>query len=190
MRKPCAVSIWQNCHSAFLCVRFSRTLLTRPVRLPMNAPMTPVFFYHLERQPLEAVLPRLLAMSLERGWRVVVQAGSEERSEAIAAHLWSHDEEGFLPHGTKADGFPDLQPIWITAENDNPNNANVRFFVDGAAVEGIEGLTRAVIMFDGNDSAAVEEARAGWKRLRAAGHEVSYFQQDEQGRWQNRASGK
>jgi DNA polymerase-3 subunit chi len=163
--------------------------LTDAGGLPMNALMTPVFFYHLERQPLQAVLPKLLATSLERGWRVVVQAGSEERSEALASHLWSYDEESFLPHGTKADGFPDLQPIWITAESDNPNDANVRFFVDGAAVDGIEGLTRAVILFDGNDPEAVEQARTGWKRLRAAGHEVTYFQQDERGQWQNRASG-
>ena len=131
--------------------------------------MTPVFFYHLERQPLETVLPKLLAISLERGWRVVVQAASEERGEAIAAQLWSYDEESFLPHGTKADGFPDLQPIWITAGTDNPNNANVRFFVDGAEVDEIEGLTRAVILFDGNDPDAVEQARAGWKRLQRRG---------------------
>ena len=149
--------------------------------------MIPVFFYHLERQPLDHVLPKLLGMSLERGWRVVVQAGSEERGEAIAAQLWSHDEESFLPHGTKADGSPDLQPIWITAVDENPNNANVRFYVDGAEVGDIGGLTRAVILFDGNDPEAVEAARAGWKRFKAEGHEVSYWQQDEQGRWQNRA---
>lgn len=150
--------------------------------------MTPVFFYHLERQPLETVLPKLLATSLERGWRVVVQAGSEERAEAIAAQLWSHDEESFLPHGTKTDGFPDLQPIWITAGDDNPNNANVRFFVDGAEPGVIDGLTRAVILFDGRDAEAVERARETWKRVRAGGHEVTYWQQDEQGRWQNRAA--
>lgn len=150
--------------------------------------MTPVFFYHLERQPLDAVLPKLLAMSLERGWRVVVQAGSDERAEALAAQLWSFDDESFLPHGTKADGFPDLQPIWLTAADENPNNANIRMFVDGAEPGDIGGLTRAVILFDGNDPLAVEAAREGWKRLKAAGHEVSYFQQDEQGRWQNRAA--
>ncbi len=150
--------------------------------------MTPVFFYHLERQPLDSVLPKLLATSLERGWRVVVQAGSEERAEAIAAHLWSYDEDSFLPHGNKVDGFPDLQPIWITAEDENPNNANIRFFVDGAEVGEIGGLTRAIIMFDGNDPQAVDAAREGWKRFRSAGHEVSYWQQDEQGRWQNRAA--
>ncbi|PZF78196.1 DNA polymerase III subunit chi [Aestuariivirga litoralis] len=152
--------------------------------------MTPVFFYHLERQPLDAVLPRLLVTSLERGWRVVVQAASDERAEALAAQLWGFDDESFIPHGTKADGFPDLQPVWLTSEDENPNNANVRFYVDGTSVGEIGGLTRAVIMFDGNDEQAVEAARAGWKRFKAAGHEVSYWQQDEQGRWQNRAAAK
>ena len=147
-----------------------------------------MFFYHLERQPLESVLPKLMSMSLERGWRVVVQAGSEERAEALASLLWSFDEESFLPHGTKADGQPDLQPIWLTAIDENPNTANIRFYVDGAPVGEIEGLTRAVIMFDGNDADALDRARADWKRFRSAGHEVSYWQQDEQGRWQNRAA--
>ena len=153
-------------------------------------PMTLVFFYHLERQPLDAVLPKLLATSLERGWRVVVQAASEERAEALASQLWGFEDESFLPHGTKTDGFADLQPIWLTALDENPNNANIRFYVDGAEVGDIGGLTRAVIMFDGNDARAVEAARAGWKRFKAAGHEVSYWQQDEQGRWQNRAAAK
>jgi DNA polymerase III subunit chi len=150
--------------------------------------MTPVFFYHLERQPLESVLPRMLQTSLERGWRVSVRAGSEERAEALAAHLWSFDEESFLPHGTKADGYPDLQPVWLSAADENPNGATVRFYVDGAVVGEIDGLIRAVIIFDGNDADALDLARSGWKRFRAAGHEVSYWQQDEQGRWQNRAS--
>lgn len=150
--------------------------------------MTPVFFYHLERQPLETVLPRLLATSLDRGWRVVVRAGSEERAEALAALLWTFEDESFLPHGTKADGYEELHPIWLTAGDENPNAANVRFYVDNAEVGPIDGLTRAVIMFDGNDPDAVEAARAGWRRFKGEGREVSYWQQDEQGRWQNRAA--
>ena len=89
--------------------------------------MTPVFFYHLERQPLDAVLPRLLALSIDRGWRVVVQVGTEERAEALASLLWTFSDESFLPHGTKADGYADLQPVWLTAVDENPNAATVRF---------------------------------------------------------------
>jgi len=150
--------------------------------------MTDVRFYHLERQSLDDVLPRMLQTSLERGWRCVVQAGSDERVEQLAAYLWAFDEESFLPHGSKADGSPGLQPIWLTADSGNPNGATVRFLVDGARAESLSGLERAVFIFDGNDEAMVQQARGDWKRFKAESHAISYWQQDEQGRWQNRAA--
>jgi DNA polymerase-3 subunit chi len=51
--------------------------------------MTEVLFYHLQDMLLENVLPPLLEKSLERGWRVVVQSTSEERADALDAHLWT-----------------------------------------------------------------------------------------------------
>jgi len=44
-----------------------------------------------------------------------------------------------------------------------------------------------VLLFDGADAEAVERARRIWKDARGQGHEVSYWQQDERGRWQNKA---
>ena len=62
--------------------------------------MTEVLFYHLQQQPIERVLSQLLQRSYERGWRVVVQAASEERIDALDAHLWTYRDDTFLPHGT------------------------------------------------------------------------------------------
>ncbi len=149
--------------------------------------MAEVFFYHLERQPLEHILPRLLTSSLERSWRVVVQTDSDDRAEALSAMLWTWRDDAFLPHGTKADGNAHLQPVWLTAGDDNPNSATVRFFVDGATVGALDGLTRAVVIFDAGDEAAMARAREDWKRFKAAGHAVSYWQQDESGRWLDKA---
>jgi DNA polymerase III subunit chi len=149
--------------------------------------MTDIFFYHLERQPLERVLPQLLERTLERGWRAVIETDSDDRVEALSAMLWSHSEEGFLPHGTARDGQAEDQPVWITASSDNPNKSTVRFFVGGVEPSGYDGLERAVLVFDGADPDAVERARRIWKDARGLGHEVSYWQQDEGGRWQNKA---
>jgi len=149
--------------------------------------MTEIYFYHLQRQPLEQLLPKLLTMGLARGWRAVVQVGNEERVEALSTVLWTFDEESFLPHGSRLDGMADLQPIWLTAQDDNPNGANVRFYVDGAPVGDVAGLIRAVIVFDGADEAALAQARDDWKRFKREGYVISYWQQDEQGRWVNRA---
>lgn len=149
--------------------------------------MTEVLFYHLERQPLERVLPTLLERTLERGWRAVVQCGSEERLEAIDGSLWTYRDDSFLPHGTARDGPPARQPIFLTSGEDNPNGAQVRFLIEGATLGELAGYDRVVHLFDGHDQAAVELARAEWKRARAAGCEVTYWQQADNGRWEKRA---
>jgi hypothetical protein len=89
--------------------------------------MTEVLFYHLQNMPLESVLPPLLEKSLERGWRVVVQATSQERADALDAHLWTYRDDSFLPHTTWRSGDAQHQPIVLVVEEGNPNRANVRF---------------------------------------------------------------
>lgn len=150
--------------------------------------MTEILFYHLKGQTPEQVLPALLQKSLERGWRVVVQASSEERVEALAAHLWTWREDTFLPHGTWRDAEVAEQPIVLTVNEENPNRATVRFLVDGANMSGdATGYARIVLLFDGNDPDAVEKARARWSEAKSAGAEVTYWQADEKGRWRRQA---
>src|SRR5579871_974577 len=144
--------------------------------------MTEVLFYHLSRQPLERVLPDLLERCLERGWRTVVQLGSEERRDALDAHLWTYRDEAFLPHGTVKDGSAEAQPVWLTVGDDNPNGATVRFLADGVELPDIRPYARVVLLFDGNDGEAVQRARAAWTTVKAGGHEATYWQQSEQGR--------
>jgi DNA polymerase III subunit chi len=142
-----------------------------------------VLFYHLERQPLESALPGLLQRSLERGWRVVVKVGSQERLDALNAHLWTFDDASFLPHGSAADGRAEEQPVWLTTGDDNPNDATVRFLVDGAETPNLGDCERIVFMFDAADQAAILKAREAWKEATAAGHTATYWKQDDNGRW-------
>ena len=150
--------------------------------------MTEIFFYHLQGEPLERALPSLLEKSLERGWRVVVQASSEERIDVLDAHLWTYRDDAFLPHGTHREGEAVEQPIVLTTGDDNPNGAAVRFLVDGAAIPPEpRAYTRIVLMFDGDDPDAVAVARERWAQVKANGFEATYWQQDENRRWQRKA---
>jgi DNA polymerase-3 subunit chi len=148
--------------------------------------MTEVLFYHLQRQPLDRVLPELLEKCLQRQWRTVVQVGSEERCEALDAHLWTFGDETFLPHGTAKDGHPAIQPIYLTTGDENPNGATVRFLADGAEMSDFAGYQRVVVLFDGNDPDQLDRARARWSGARQAGHDATYWQQSEAGRWEKK----
>jgi DNA polymerase III subunit chi len=149
--------------------------------------MTEIFFYHLQRQTLERVLPTLIEKSLERGWRVVVQAASDERVEALDAHLWTFRDDSFLPHGTWREVEAPEQPVLLTVNDDNPNSAAVRFLVDGAPVPAdADAYARIVLIIDGEDPDAVAVARERWSEGRARGFDVTYWQADEQGRWQRK----
>lgn len=148
---------------------------------------TEVFFYHLERQTLADALPKLLERSLERGWRAAVQAASDERVEALNSMLWTYREDSFLPHGTMRDGRASEHPIYLTAGDDNPNGAQIRFLVDGATLADNSQYVRVAYVFDGRDEAAVRAARAAWQEAKTRGDTVSYWQQDETGRWEKKA---
>ena len=152
--------------------------------------MTEVRFYHLQRNTLEQTLPKLLEKTLERGWRAVVMAGSPDRVEVLNGILWTNTREGFLPHGSKKDGYPDRQPIWLTEVDENPNAANVLFLVDGANSDKIADFDLCCEMFDGRDDIAVAGARDHWKLRKEAGFDLTYWQQTDRGAWEKKAESR
>ncbi|SRR5690606_13035015 len=145
--------------------------------------MAEVRFYHLTTIGLDRALPQLLEKTLERGKRAVVMARSEERVESLCSLLWTYDDRSFLPHGSARDGFAYAQPIWLTDQDENPNGAQYLFLVDGATSARVDSFELCAILFDGSDPEAVQAAREQWRRLRAAEHVLSYWQQDIRGRW-------
>lgn len=148
--------------------------------------MTDVGFYHLTRSPLERALPKLLEKVLESGARAVVMAGSEERVRALNTLLWTYDPASFLPHGTIEDGDSADQPIWLTVEDENPNEAGILVLADGATSDNVGAFARCLEMFDGNDEVAVAAARARWREYKDAGHTLTYWQQNDRGGWEKR----
>jgi len=149
--------------------------------------MTEILFYHLTESTLEDALPGLLERSIGRGWRAVVQTGSEDRRDALDQHLWTFRDDSFLAHASDREAFPQEQPILLTTGDGNQNDAQIRFLVDGAEPPDLAGYERAVFLFDGHDMTQVEAARQHWKTMKSAGHAVTYWQQTADNRWERKA---
>lgn len=153
----------------------------------MNAQTFEVWFYHLERSNLDQVLADLLEKTLMRDWRALVRVRDGQLLTALDEHLWTGRPDSFLPHGLADSENADRQPVLLTSDTDNLNGAQALFIVDGADLGDVSGLTRCLVVFDGRDDAALARAREQWKLVKAAGHEASYWRQNEGGAWSKAA---
>jgi DNA polymerase-3 subunit chi len=141
--------------------------------------VTEIGFYHLTRTAAEAALPQLLGRTLAAGERAVVLCRTEARLAALDEALWAWTQPDWLPHGTARDGDADLQPIWLTLQDEAPNGARYLFLVEGAESARLAEFARVFDLFDGNDPDAVAAARLRWAAAKAAGHTLAYWQQGE-----------
>ena len=147
-------------------------------------------FYHLTRTGADRALPLLLGRTLAAGERAVVMCADAARVAAMDDALWLSAEPDWLPHGTARStglaGEPALQPIWLTERDEAPNGARYLFLLDGARSARLSEFERVFDLFDGAEAGAVEAARLRVVEAKAAGHEVTYWEQGERG-WERRA---
>lgn len=147
-----------------------------------------VDFYHMQRSTVEQVLPQLAERVYAGNMRLLIRTAMPERSEHLNNLLWTYHPNAWLPHGTEKDGNESEQPIYITANDDNLNNASVLMLVDGGTLDDIKNFDRCLTLFDGKDEAAVQKARELWKEVVAAGFDAYYWQQNAAGKWEQKAA--
>lgn len=145
--------------------------------------MADIGFYHLLRTGPDQALPTLLGRTIKAGQRAAVRCGSPERVAALDTALWLTPDPDWLPHGTTD---ADLQPIWLTTEDEAPNGARFLFLIDSTTTDRLSDYDRVFDLFDGNDESAVAAARLRWKAAKSAGHALTYWQQTGRG-WEKKA---
>ncbi|MBF9021395.1 DNA polymerase III subunit chi [Rhodobacterales bacterium HKCCA1058] len=142
--------------------------------------MSELWFYHLTRSRLEQVLPMLIERALAQGWRVALRAPDAQSVARMDDLLWAaHPPERFLPHGVEGGVDAELQPILIGTGDLRANRPDYLVAIGGATItpEDCAGLTRAVLVFDGQDEASVTHARNHWRSFAEAGLRLQYWSQ-------------
>ncbi len=148
--------------------------------------MPEYWFYHLEASTLEGVLPGLLEKTLAKGWRALVKL-PEEKLAQLDDFLWTFRDDAFLPHGREDEPQAELQPILLSSSTESAKGFDAVFLLDGASIEDMEGVSRAMIMINGRAAGDVQRERGRWKALKETGASLAYYQQNTRGRWEKKA---
>ncbi len=150
--------------------------------------MGTVMFYQLLRSAPEDTLAINAPRALVQGWRVMIRGTDMGALQRLDEKLWLvGGDESFLPHGMAGGAHDADQPV-LLGQGDPVNGAKVLALVDGAEVRDAEiaGMERVWVLFDGNDDARLQAARAQWKTVTGAGHAAQYWS-EESGKWKKKA---
>ncbi len=156
--------------------------------------------YQSTSKPSEVILALLLERTLERDKKkALVRCGSKEQALTLSEKLWQ--AESFLPHGVAEEDSHELQPIWLSYENqeDKDIKADILFLCDSLVPDIGDSkkedcrFADIILLFDKSDIKAVEVMREFWKYLQEADlpHvEEVIFWQEEKGKWKEAARQK
>lgn len=144
--------------------------------------MTTIQFYHLLSTTRERAVPKLMEKALQSGARVVMLAAAPSL-KTMSDALWTNDPASFIPHGMAKEPHADAQPIVLTTEQENPNNADILCVLDGVSPVSLSTYKKVLDVFDGSDEAQVAAARERWSAYKSQGHALQYVKQQHGGGW-------
>lgn len=150
--------------------------------------MADIRFYHVTTQALHQAIPAILSKAYAQGKKMVLRVGDEDTLARYDDLLWSQKPESFLPHGTGKDPRKEQQPIYLTLDEENPAKADMLALYNIDTVPAnISDFSLVCDFISGQNPESVEAGRARWKAYKAAGHNVTYWQQTDSGGWEQKA---
>ena len=147
--------------------------------------MSEIFFYKLKNSSSEIFLTSLIERSLENNWNSVVLLDNIERMEEINDFLWSYKDTSFLPHGSQNDKNSELHRVYLTCEEENPNDSDVIFSIDGLLIKNINSWQRCIYIFNEQNLKVVDQLNFYKKSIDQSQHFIKSFEQNTNGKWIN-----
>jgi DNA polymerase-3 subunit chi len=149
--------------------------------------MPQVSFYHLSKTGLEEALPKLVEKILETDGRAIVLCNDEGKVKVVDGLLWSVGGKRFIPHAKANDNDIEHNPVYITAVEENPIEANFLVDISFSENQYYTKFPRSLVVFNGASEAELGYARSMWKKLKAdSQNELKYYLQNDKGNWEQK----
>ncbi|MEO5339113.1 MAG: DNA polymerase III subunit chi [Magnetococcus sp. MYC-9] len=147
-----------------------------------------VRFYQLARLPLEKALVGIADKAWQRGLRLCLLAGDAQQAQRLDDLLWIYANQQFLPHGLWNGPDPELQPLLISLEPDERNQATLLLLAAPRLVAEPRRFDLIIDFVPGQEPVAVAASRERYRHYRALGCRMEYWTQTPQGGWQRQGA--
>ncbi|MDR1561286.1 MAG: DNA polymerase III subunit chi [Holosporaceae bacterium] len=144
-----------------------------------------ISLYQTAEGNLVAAIIRLLEKIYASKKKCIFYSPIDERVKIVDKTLWTFSTNAFIPHGDRSLGFQKLQPIYLTENIENPNNASTLVLVDTLDYTAWgEDFEKIIFIFE--DQVQTKAAEILYEDLKKRQKNVNYWCQTPAG-WQKTA---
>ena len=140
----------------------------------------------MEQATLDQALPMIVMKAWQSGENVMVRVPDKREASRLNDLLWSFRADAFIPHGMDGDKNAGQQPVFVTVNDENVNEAKILILTHGCTYPSVGDFKMTCEMLDGRVQNQITDARSRWKTYKNDGHDLTYWQQDENGKWGKR----
>ena len=145
--------------------------------------MTEIFFYKLKNLSIELFLISLIEKSISKNWNSLVLLDNIERMEEINDLMWTFNYTSFIPHGSQSDLNPDKHNVYLTCNEENLNNSNIIFSIDGIIINQPDNWKRCIYIFNEQNLKVTDELESYKRGIEDLNYDLKSFEQDNNGKW-------
>lgn len=142
--------------------------------------MTELSFYHLNNMPIEKALTKLLEKIIISDQKVLLLLKDQEEVKKYDDLLWSNNRS-FIAHGSEEDEYSDIQPIYLTYQSKNVNNASILIILNTLGHNfNLPDFKKIINIFNGSDELELQKANTYWQS-QDSNIKLIYWWQDKNG---------
>ncbi|WP_341763995.1 DNA polymerase III subunit chi [Candidatus Tisiphia endosymbiont of Beris chalybata] len=146
--------------------------------------------YHASEGSLYKTACQLVEKSYHNKFKIIILTPDIEAQELLNKLIWTYSRKQFIPHGSKLDPLPEKQPIYLTSELENPNQANVLIILAPFNIEEILSnapyighFQRIIIIYE--EGVNLDKMINTISNLAAPSPAVKCYKQHPMGTWSN-----
>lgn len=163
-------------------------------------------FYQASEGALDKAICSLTERCYQSQQSLVIWVAEEQRQEQLNDLLWTYSQKQFIPHGSRLDPQPAMQPVYISNKIEVPNSASIVMLTDYAGIDhsstdpistpdqsisknqplpasSLKQFKRVLIVYDIADQVVYRHVAETIEQLKAMQANISCYVQSNNGLW-------
>ena len=148
--------------------------------------MQQISFYQTKEDLMDKTIFTLVEKCYQANSKLLILMQSSQEVEHVNKLLWTFSQKKFIPHGSNIDPLPEKQPIYISDQLENLNEAKILLIINqnlnNLTLDKIENFEKILILYN-EENYKIPDVEHFAPLVKANKATINHYNQNANGSW-------